>query len=132
MLYLYKKKLICFACLFFCMKTAEEKTCILPASHFLLEASAIFVLSSPVLFCSKPFRLLCFLFRVFLIFHICLQFLSFHQQASDQLEVQNNTLQSQISKLHDEIKQLEFMLDSHSCSRHMASNHDRVRVPDMQ
>ncbi|KXJ30040.1 jun dimerization protein 2 [Exaiptasia diaphana] len=53
-------------------------------------------------------------------------------QASDQLELQNNTLQSQISKLHDEIKQLEFMLDSHSCSRHMAANHDRVRVPDIQ
>ncbi|XP_031550226.1 cyclic AMP-dependent transcription factor ATF-3-like [Actinia tenebrosa] len=56
-------------------------------------------------------------------------------QASDQLEAQNSTLQSQISKLHDEIKQLEFMLDSHSCSRHMAGNHgnscsDKSQVPD--
>ncbi|KAK3726621.1 hypothetical protein QZH41_010954 [Actinostola sp. cb2023] len=55
-------------------------------------------------------------------------------QASDQLEVQNNTLQSQISKLHDEIKQLEFMLDSHSCSRHVAGTHghtsDILRISD--
>ncbi|XP_032235783.1 jun dimerization protein 2 isoform X2 [Nematostella vectensis] len=44
-------------------------------------------------------------------------------QVSEALEVQNNTLQSQITKLHDEIKQLEFMLDSHSCSRHASGGH---------
>lgn len=39
-------------------------------------------------------------------------------QASEELEHQNNDLQGQISKLQAEIKQLEFMLDSHSCSKY--------------
>lgn len=39
-------------------------------------------------------------------------------EASEELEHQNNDLQGQISKLQAEIKQLEFMLDSHSCSKY--------------
>lgn len=42
-------------------------------------------------------------------------------EASEELELQNNDLQGQISKLQAEIKQLEFMLDSHSCSKYSQS-----------
>lgn len=39
-------------------------------------------------------------------------------EASEELELQNSDLQGQISKLQAEIKQLEFMLDSHSCAKY--------------
>lgn len=45
-------------------------------------------------------------------------------QASDELEHQNNDLQGQISKLQTEIKQLEFMLDSHSCAKYSHGQQD--------
>lgn len=49
-------------------------------------------------------------------------------QASEELEHQNNDLQGQISKLQAEIKQLEFMLDSHSCAKYSHGQHDELEL----